>query len=499
MQAIAAAAAAKGLFLRPRIHSVSGVVLPVQAPAEDVALLFYSNLLRTRSTVMAVGQVFLVPVDLPADEVIHTFVQFVALTNFIVLRVIGLLPQSITVQFVGTTDGVPANMEPVIAILGPTGSTLTVPRPPFYLQVLGALQTEIAPPPVVVQQLVIPAVPAAPVGPPAVVPPVLMRITEEEDFKDLERTKGLFDSQLQYTNLFYIVPEGAAPTGKNISWSHAYDVISAALSNNNRFATKGSVVQLSKTEIKQFCTKDFRHNNLSISSFVISGSGHETIFIALERLAILERTVTGNDLHAAIMHLRQGARDYYANHPRMPDELVAESLNAHLDKLRSSPTTDPNVAHVQTLAERLRVLLTFDPTDPTVSGALSSETYLAALMRSAEVTGAGIRGGDRGGRGGGRSSGRDGATSKRKDGDTASLRDWLDKAPPTLKGERICYDWLQKTGACADAVHHSKCRSGKVTRDGQPFLHRYPPGLSNSQYTDIDDWAKGQSPKRHKK
>jgi len=444
---------------------------------------------------MQEGQFFVVPVDLPEGGIIQNFTDLVAVQNLILLQINSILPQSLTVQFMGTSDGIPANLAPIVAIIGPINSTVTIPRPPFYLRVQGELLEafNLPHPAVVVNHPVIPVpvvlgAPGAQV--PAVLAPVHLRIGEEEDFRAVQRIQGLFTSRATYIKLFYLTAEGAAPSGKDISWTNAGDVVKAALSSHNRLANAATTVTLTVQEVKLFLVKDYRDCKLSIEAFVIHGVGHESIFNALENLATLERTVTGVELADAIMHLRHSARDYYRNHLKMPVKLVAESINAHLERLRISPHTDPNAAHLETLAVRLRQILTFDPSNATVVGASISEQYMSAMVNSvqidtpASVHQQGLRGGNRG------AAGRTGL--KRDAEPEEKLSEWLGRAPTTLNSARVCYDWLQKKGACAHAQHDSACT--KKDSKGAVFLHKYPTGLTKDEYTAIDVWAKGQAP-----
>ena len=492
MQAIAVAAMLKVEYLRVRMSAVATIVLPALIPDDAIGSLYALNMVRIRNLNMLPDQYFVVPVVLPEGQLILTFAEFVAVPNLVVLKVLAVLPQSLTVQFVGTSDGILVNVAPIVAILGPIDSVMTIPKPSYYLRIMGDLlaAVEIAPVPLIGHQpMAGPALPGIPVPAPVAAAPVVpMRITEEEDFRDLQRTRGLFTSLLDYKKLFFLTGEGGEPTGRNITWSGACDAVSTALSNHNRLANVATTVVLSKSEIKQFLVKDYRINNLSVKSFAISGSGHESILIALERIANLERVLTGFELYNAIMQLRAGAREYYLAYPMMPLDLVAESLNAHLEKLRSSPKTDPSVAHEANLAVRLQDVLTFDPTDPTVVGALNSEAYLASMMQAVKGNGSsdGQSPNPRGG--GGRRGSRGGGKSKR-DGehDAEPLHDWLTSAPATLHGFGICYDWLQKKGVCANAKHDSKC--SKKDRRGNVFVHKYPAGLTKDQYSEIDKWA----------
>jgi hypothetical protein len=229
--------------------------------------------------------------------------------------------------------------------------------------------------------------------------------------------------------------------------------------------------------------KDFRQDHLSITAFAITGTGHESLFLALERLAMLEKAITGSELYDAIMLLRFGARHFYQNYPHMPTALVAEAINAQLDKLRTSPLTNPDVAHADGLATRLSSLLTFDDKDQTVIGSLNTESYVTAVFQQIGVSTA--------------AAGAAGNNSKKRE-NAEPMREWLSRIPSTLVGAGACFDWLQKTGACANANHKSKCN--KKDAKGKPtFVHHYPPGLSKAQYDEIDDWAKSFTPKKQRK
>ena len=491
MQVAAAAAMVKVNFVRSRATSVAAILLPGLIPADDLGAFYALNLSRVKSTSMQLGHFFVIPVDLPAGNIIVTFADLVAVQNLIVFKVVAMLPQSLSVQFMGTSDGIPANIAPIAAIIGPVNSLVTVPRPAHYLRVTGDFLDAVG--------LALIDVPAPGMGPPAplpvapmapvpvalavVVPPVL-RISEEEDKNNVERTRGLFSTLVQYTSLFFLITtEGGVPNGRNLSWKNAEDFVSQSLSNNNRFANPETTVSLSKLQIRQFLIKDYRMDHLSISAFVIAGSDHDSIFRALERLANLELLCCGVEMQDAIMLLRAGARDHYLQHPRMPTKLVAESINAHLDRLRSSPRTDPNVAHVDGLASRLREVLAFNPNDSTVVGALTTEAYLAAMFQSVTFQ----HDGNKRDRGGNRGKGRQVTETMGVATNPESNHSWLARCPPFLKGANVCFDWLQSTGACANAAKNSVCKN-KGSR-GQQFVHKLPKDLKQADYDAIEAWA----------
>ena len=378
MQVFAAAQMLKVDYLRSRVTAVAGIILPALLPADPLAALYYLNMSRIRSSMMQQDHFIVVPVLLPADGIIPNFDAFVAVPNLIVLKIVAISVASLTVQFMGTSDRNLANVVPIVAIIGHINSTLTIPRPAFYLRVAGDFLDSLALPVVLAQQpnVPIPAgiAPGIPAPPPLAVAP-LLRISEEEDFKDISRVRGLFSTLLLYTTLYFLTGEGVAPTGKHISWTGASDAVTAALSNNNRLASPMTTVSLSKTEMKQYLLKDFRMGSLSITAFAVHGSGHESIFNALENLAILEGLLTGSELRDAILHLRHGARTYYHDHPRMPLDLVAESINAHLHLLR----TTGEAKHLRRLRKSEFPNVDWSP-DPAVSLPGDSPFQLAVVV-----------------------------------------------------------------------------------------------------------------------
>ena len=541
------------VFAASRTNAAASVAIPGQLAEDAHVHVFQLNLNRIPKSQIQVGMVCITPFELP-DGGPLTFSAFAAAPSHLLWRVESITsPQSMTIRFLAATHQ--PDFAEIVAVLGIDNPTVTVNKPSHLLVPVGDLLHALQPAIAAAEGAIAPPHPAhaadggAPPGAiaAAIAPPhpaqagyalpahdalalhvaanavaaASVRQQDSLDFANVDRTKGLYSTVQHYFDMFFFKgAEGmAVVSAKQFSWSVAKDRFVTITTGDNRLIDPDIIIHLTDSTLKHFLTWDFREGRCSIMSFASQRypiTDTPDLLTALEQLARIAQRGMGPDLEAAILHLRTTFLEYlHTNASSLPLHLGAALIDEKLDHLRTSPLSDPNVAHQTPLCERLKTIICFDPKAPTAVSALNHRDYLTVLMSHVAIspashgyvatssggqsgyTGGGTsgyrgrgtnssrgrgRGRGRGGGGGGGGGSGGGASSNRH-------QDWWNRAPPSIKSmhksDQFCFDWYLNQGPCASG-HGASRKSNTACHASPTRKHCLPLGEFN--HSDIHAW-----------